>query len=318
MKNKLIAIIICLCICLQGDVIFSNLLEASEKGETSAISFMKATVEDLHQTGQITEREKQEALKLLTQDSVILVNQAEVEKIARRIPIDLNQVSALKTIKELSEACFTHYQTHQKFPVEFSQLPIVEKLNKQRKDGYIFSYKSTEDGFTIYAGPIIPKVSGINNYYTDQTNKVRFTNDGSIPTDTSSSTMFTPFYEHHDPVAYFKQLGEANKYRVLIGRVREKVKNKEEIRHKITIIGHKELISKIAQGYKSCIVNDMQTYGITVLNESVKSSFEIEDYTIEYKYDQTGMKGEIKILAIVDVAEDIVIKINILEKMEME
>ena len=316
LREKVILMMICLCVFLQGDIVFSGVLIKKETWNYSAISYMKKNVKNLYRTGQITESEKEEALKLLAQEIEVLVNSEEVERIAGRIPIDLNQGLALETIKELSNACSAYYAEHKKYPSEFSQLSMVLKLNKQRKDGYVFSYKGTEDGFTIKALPIIPKVTGINNYYVDQTNNIRFTTDGTVVTNFSSSFAFTPFYEHHDPVAYFKNIAKEKKYRVLIGRVRGKAKSKEEKRHKITIIGHKKFNFKILQDYKAFVEDDMKRYGLTVLDESVKSSFEIEDYNIEYKYNKTGMKGQIKILATIDVSEDIVIKINILEKKE--
>lgn len=314
MRRVIKVLMISLFICLLVDAVFANAAVEGGVCEHFSVIHMKNKLDSLCRDGQISEREKQESLRLLDENWNVLINFQEVEKAAQRIPIDINHASARKTIEKLSSACSVYFRTHQKYPERISEFSAALKLHKQRKDGYIFSYVRTEDGFNIQALPIIPKVSGINNYYVDQTNNVRFTIDGSMPTDTSGSFAFTPFYEKHDAVAYFKQIGKENKYRIIINKVRDKVKNKQERRHKITIVGHKKRILKIMRNYKKFIEKEMSGYGITILDDDSKSSFEIEDYDIKYKYDQTGMQGYIKIKAIVDVEDDIVVKINILEK----
>lgn len=58
-----------LSIFLQGVSTFPEHIKVNEKGNSAAITFMKADLEELYQTGQIADSERQEALRLLIKDS---------------------------------------------------------------------------------------------------------------------------------------------------------------------------------------------------------------------------------------------------------
>lgn len=69
---------------------------------------------------------------------------------------------------------------------------ILGGADPSKKSGYIFSYTATQTGglytaYTLTGVPGVVGVTGQRGFYTDQTDVVRYTMDGSAPTNASSA-----------------------------------------------------------------------------------------------------------------------------------
>ncbi len=123
----------------------------------------------------------------------------------------VNETSALKTLQTFNTACLMYNTQYSSFPKNQTDLAppanggpsktsadLVDTMlappagTPASKDGYTFRYTagtldSTGDvlSYVVRADPLSFKETGMKRFYTDQTNLIRFTADGTEPSATS-------------------------------------------------------------------------------------------------------------------------------------
>ncbi|HEV2521988.1 MAG TPA: prepilin-type N-terminal cleavage/methylation domain-containing protein [Candidatus Acidoferrales bacterium] len=138
-------------------------------------------------------------IELLVVVAIILIIAAIAIPNLLRAKIAANEASAVSSLRTLNTSAFSYDITYGSFPSKLANLgpsstptsaaaDLVDNMlatDPATKSGYTIDYESGGGGYTITAVPLSAG-TGTRKFFTDQSQVIRQTTDGSAPTVSSS------------------------------------------------------------------------------------------------------------------------------------